>query len=113
MIGELEFMDLLFSRYASPLDFMKLYIEQGRFGEFVEGIVGLENKRKKEEKEKEDDDKLWQAYIRSMSEKSFMEWKKELQQGSNKQPETLSMTDERVEDVKEQARGILKNFSPV
>ena len=109
----MEFMDLLFSRYASPLDFMKIYIEQGRFGEFVEGIVSLENKRKKEEKEKEDDDKLWQAYIRSMSEKSFIDWKKELRQESNKQPETLSMTNEMVADAKEQARGILKNFSPV
>ena len=106
-------MDLLFSRYASPLDFMKLYINQGRFGEFVEGIISLENKRKKEKQEKEDDDKLWQAYIRSMSEKSFADWKKELKQESNKQPETLSMTNERVADVKEHARGILKSFSPV
>ena len=109
----MEFMDLLFSRYASPLDFMKLYIDQGRFGEFVEEIINLENKRKKEQQEKEDDDKLWQAYIRSMSEKSFTEWKKELKQDSNKQPETLSMTNEMVADVKEQARGILKSFSPV
>lgn len=110
----MEFMDLLFSRYASPLDFMKLYIDQGRFGEFVEGIISLENKRKKEKQEKEDDDKLWQAYIRSMSEKSFIDWKKELKQseGNRKQPETLSMTNERVADVKEQARGILKSFSP-
>ena len=106
-------MDLLFSRYASPLDFMKLYINQGQFGEFVEGIISLENKRRKEEKEKEEDDKLWQAYIRSMSEKSFSDWKNELSQGSNEQPETLSMTNERVADVKEQARGILKSFSPV
>ena len=109
----MEFMDLLFSRYASPLDFMKLYINQGRFGEFVEEIINLENKRKKEKQEKEEDDKLWQAYIRSMSEKSFIEWKKGLKQESNKQPETLSMTNERVADVKEQARGILKSFSPV
>ena len=106
-------MDLLFSRYASPLDFMKLYINQGRFGEFVEGIIDLENKRRKEEEEKENDNKLWQAYIRSMSEKSFVDWKNELEQGSNKQPETLSMTNERAADVKEQARGILKRFSPV
>ena len=105
-------MDLLFSRYASPLDFMNLYINQGRFGEFVEGIISLENKRKKEKQEKEDDDKLWQAYIRSMSDKSFIDWKKELKESSNKQPETLSMTNERVADVKEQARGILKSFSP-
>lgn len=109
-------MDLLFSRYASPLDFMKLYIDQGRFGEFVEGIIGLENKRRKEADEKENDDKLWQAYIHSMSDKSFIEWKKELKQGnkeSNNQPATLSMTNERVADVKGQVRGILKNFSPV
>ena len=109
----MEFMDLLFSRYASPLDFMKLYIDQGRFGEFVEGIINLENKRRKENNEKENDDKLWQAYIHSMSEKSFIDWKNELKQDSNKQPETLSMTNERVADVKDQARGILKNFSPV
>ena len=108
----MEFMDLLFSRYASPLDFMKLYINQGRFVEFVEGIIDLENKRKKEEQEKENDDKLWQAYIRSMSDKSFIDWKKELKESSNKQPETLSMTNERVADVKEKARGILKSFSP-
>ena len=109
-------MDLLFSRYASPLDFMKLYIDQGRFGEFVEGIIGLENKRRKEADEKENDDKLWQAYIHSMPDKSFIEWKKELKQGnkeSNNHPATLSMTNERVADVKEQARGILKNFSPM
>ena len=109
----MEFMDLLFSRYASPLDFMKLYIDQGRFGEFVEEIINLENKRKKEQQEKEDDDKLWQAYIRSMSEQSFIEWKKGLKAESKKQPETLSMTNERVANVKEQARGILKSFSPV
>ena len=109
-------MDLLFSRYASPLDFMKLYINQGRFGEFVEGVISLENKRKKEKQEKEDDDKLWQAYVHSMSDKSFIEWKKELKQSNkqnNNKPATLSMTNERVADVKEQARGILKCFSPV
>lgn len=104
---------MLFSRYASPLDFMKLYIDQGRFGEFVEGIINLENKRRKEEQEKEDDDKWWQAYIHSMSDKSFVDWKNGLTQDDNKQPETLSMTNERVADVKERARGILKNFSPV
>lgn len=109
----MEFMDLLFSRYASPLDFMNLYINQGRFGEFVEGIIDLENKRRKKEQEQENDDKLWQAYIHSMSDKSFIEWKKELKQENNKKPETLSMTNEMVADVKEQARGILKNFSPV
>ena len=110
-------MDLLFSRYASPVDFMKLYIDQGRFGEFVAEIIEMDNQRKREAKEKENDDKLWQAYIRSGTEKSFNAWKKELEQKnenqSSSQLATLSMTDERVADVKELARGILRSFSPV
>ena len=106
-------MDLLFSKYASPLDFMKLYIIQGRFGEFVEEIIRLENKRRKEEKEKEDNNKLWQAYIRSMTDKTFEAWKNELKTGNEKQSCNLSMTDERITDVKNMARGMLKGFSPV
>ena len=103
-------MDLLFSRYASPLDFMKLYIDQGRFGEFVEGIIGLENKRRKETDEKENDDKLWQAYIHSMSDKSFIDWKRELTQ-ENK-VENHEMTDKDITNAIEQARKNLKKFKP-
>lgn len=108
---------MLFSRYASPMDFMRLYIEQGRFGEFTTEIIEMDNERKREAKEKENEDKLWQAYIHSNADKSFNEWREELKQKnknqSNNQPTTLLMTDERVADVKEQARGILRNFSPV
>lgn len=102
-------MDLLFSRYASPMDFMMLYIEQGRFGEFVTEIVAMDNERKRETEEKEADDKLWQIYIRSSTEKSFQNWKKEL--GQRKEPATLSMTDEQVENEKAKARGILQRTS--
>lgn len=68
-------MDLLYSRYSNPLEFMSMYIEQGRFGEFVANIIDLNNKRKKEELEKENEDKLWMLYCHSYSEKSFNEWK--------------------------------------
>lgn len=68
-------MDLLFSRYASPFEFMRPYIEQGRFGEFVTEIITAENKRRKEQAEKEEEEKLWTAYIHSYSEKSFGDWK--------------------------------------
>ncbi|MGN1314074.1 MAG: hypothetical protein ACI4VG_03560 [Lachnospiraceae bacterium] len=107
----MKFMDLLFSRYASPLDFMKLYIEQGRFGEFVEEIIEMDNERRREAEEKENDDKLWQAYIRSGSDKSFIEWKHELTHIKEERA-SLSMTDTQVENAKVQARGILKGFSP-
>jgi hypothetical protein len=71
-------MDLLFSRYASPFEFMRPYIEQGRFGEFVTEIIKAENKRRKEQAEKEDEEMLWSAYIHSYSEKSFVDWKSEV-----------------------------------
>lgn len=70
-------MDLLYSRYTNPLEFMRLYIEQGRFGEFVAEIVTAENKRKKEQAEKEEEDKMWMAYVRVAPDKTFSDWKAE------------------------------------
>lgn len=71
-------MDLLYSRYASPMDLVNLYLEQGRFGEFVENIIELENERKTAEAEKEEEQKLWSMYIHSMTDKSFIDWKNEM-----------------------------------
>lgn len=104
-------MDLLYSRYASPLELMSIYLEQGRFGEFVSEIIEMDYKRKQEEAEKEDDNRLWIAYVLSMSDKSFTEWKKGLTQ--KKEPVSYSMTNAQVEAVKQQAKGILNKISPV
>jgi len=71
-------MGLMYSKYTSPLEFMNLYIEQGRFGEFVENILSAEYERRKEEAEKEDNRKLWELYLHSMSDKSFNDWKKDV-----------------------------------
>lgn len=72
-------------------------------------VICSENQRRKEEAEKENENRLWIAYVHSMSDKSFIEWKKDLQQ--KKQPVSLSMTDEQVEATKQRARGILQRFS--
>ena len=93
------------------MELMKIYIDQGRFGEFVTEIIDMDFKRKQEEAEKEEDNRLWLAFIHSASDKNFSEWKKSLQQ--KKEPEDYSMTDEQVADVKEQAKEILKKISPV
>lgn len=71
-------MDLLYSKYASPMDLIHLYFEQGRFGELVTHIIEAENKRRKEEAEKEDERMLWEMYVHSMTDKSFNEWKKQV-----------------------------------
>lgn len=68
-------MDMLYSRYSNPLDLMNLYINQGRFGDFVSGFCTAEHDRKKEEADKELDTKLWMAYVYSRSNLSFREWK--------------------------------------
>lgn len=69
-------MDLLYSRYSNPMEFMRPYIDSGRFGEFVEEIISAENQRRKEQEEKEDDEKLWIAYVYSRTDMSYPEWKK-------------------------------------
>lgn len=73
-------MDMLFSKYASPFEFMRPYIETGRFGEWVNEIITAENKRRKEQAEKEEDEKLWLAYVHIGPDKSFSDWKAELLQ---------------------------------
>ena len=91
-------MDLLFSRYASPMDFMKLYIEQGRFGEFVENIIALENERKTENAKKEDDRMLWEMYIHSMSNESVRDWKRRVLGNTDEQPQKGKSRDEDLGD---------------
>lgn len=104
---------MLYRRYANPKELMQAYIKRGRFGEFVENIIDAENKRRREEAEKEEEHKLWTMYIHSMSDKSFIDWKKELFSPKQKKPDTYSMTDEQVDATLANSRGILKSFSPV
>lgn len=69
---------MLYSRYSNPMDLLKRYINQGRFGAFVEGFLTAEYERRKQEAEKENELKLWIAYVHSYSDKSYNEWKKQI-----------------------------------
>lgn len=62
---------------------MNLYINQGRFGEFVRNVVQKEYEHKREKRENDDDWKLWVAYIHGIHEESFVEWKKMLLNKAN------------------------------
>ena len=97
------------------MEFMKIYINQGRFGEFVSEIARMRNEQKKEEAEKEENNRLWTAYLLSGSDKPFLTWKDELTiqpepQETVKKSNSLSMTDSEVEAAKNKARDILKGF---
>ena len=69
-------MDMLYRAYSSPMDLMNRYINQGRFGDFVQGFLEAEFERRKEEAEKDNEWKLWVAYVHSYSNESYNEWKK-------------------------------------
>lgn len=103
-------MDLLYSRYAEPGRFMDAYMEQGRFGEFVTNMLEMDTQRKREAAEKIENDRLWLAYILSMTDKSYRDWKAELLQGKGQA--SYAMTDRQVDAVRQQAKGILDRISP-
>lgn len=71
---------MLYARYSNPMDLMKRYIKQGRFGAFVQSFIEAEAERRKQE----NDNKLWDIYVHSYGylEHSFIEWKKQIFQSS-------------------------------
>lgn len=101
MIGDFKFMDLLYSRYASPMDLIRLYISRGRFGEFVANVVDAENTRVREQAEKEEDWKLWFVYINSCSDESFSQWKKRVLStgGKSEKKGDYDLTDDGIETI--------------
>ena len=71
-------MDLLFSKYANPMGSIALYIDRGRFGDFVSNIIDQENERIRKEAEKNEDWKLWTLFLHSSSGESFNDWKEKV-----------------------------------
>lgn len=84
----------------------------------VSEILEMDVKRKKEAAEKENDGRLWSLYIRSMSEKTFTEWKEGLKVPAGKgnslmagaAGRTVSGTD--VKAAVQRSQEILRSFVP-
>lgn len=93
-------MDLLYARYSSPMDLINRYINQGRFGAFVQGFMEAEMERRKQEAERDEEWKLWMAYIRILPDKSFDEWKKQITQPSSTKKGGKSDADLTDDDIK-------------
>lgn len=94
-------MDLLYSRYSSPMDLVGRYINQRRFGAFVKGFLEAEYERRKQEAERDNEWKLWMAYIHSYSDKPYDEWKKQIfQQSTTKAGKSdADLTDEGIQSI--------------
>lgn len=76
---------------------MNLYINSGRFGEFVTEILLTEKRRKEDFAKKENEDKWWSLYLHSYSEKSYNQWKAELT--GKDETEDTTTTNTTTEDV--------------
>lgn len=110
-------MDLLYRRYSNPLQLMNMYINNGRFGEFVSSVIDAENKRIYEEMDKENENKLFQMYVHTIylnPDKSFEAWKNEVLNNTNetesRKSNSLSMTNAEIEEAKNKSRDILNRF---
>lgn len=84
-------MDLLYSHYSNPCEFMNHYFDQGRFGEFVSKVIDKETKHRQEEAEKEEENRLWMIYVHSNPKQSFNDWKRSVV-GNRKSPGTSKST---------------------
>lgn len=91
---------MIFKRYSSPFLFLDNLIIQCRFSEGIDTIY-----------KQVDEEKMWQLYLSiPMKEQSYVEWKNEII--SRNEEETNFEVAEDIEEIKNNARNILKNFKP-
>jgi hypothetical protein len=98
----MRFMDLLYTRYANPMELVNSYINRGRFGEFVSSFMEREYERRKEEIEKDDELKLWIMYCHSYSDQSYSDWKKSVlgvDSKGEKETKDADLTDEGIQGI--------------
>ena len=91
---------MIFKRYSSPFLFLDNLIIQGRLCDGIDTIY-----------KQVDEEKMWQLYLSiPMKERSYIEWKNEII--SKKEEKPKFEVAENLEEVKNKARNILKNFKP-
>lgn len=91
---------MIFKRYSSPFLFLDNLIIQGKLCEGINTIW-----------KQNDEDKLWQLYLSiPMKEKPYVDWKNEVVSKDEEEPSFEVAED--IEEVKNNARNILKNFKP-
>lgn len=90
---------MIFKRYSSPFLFLDNLIIQGRLSDGIDTIY-----------EQVNEEKMWQLYLSiPVKEKSYIDWKNEVL-SKNEEP-TFEVAED-IENVKDKARNILKNYKP-
>lgn len=89
---------MIFKRYSSPFLFLENLIIQGKLSDGINTIYKQIN-----------EEKLWQLYLSiPVKEQSYEDWKHEVLSKSEPNFEVA----EDIEDVRDKAKNILKNFKP-
>ena len=91
---------MIFKRYSSPFLFLDNLIIQGRLSEGIDTIY-----------KQIDEEKMWQLYLSiPMKEQSYNDWKNDVLSANEEKPKFEVAED--LENVKNKARNMLKNFKP-
>lgn len=77
----MKFLDLVFSKYASPFLLLDGYIRTGRFEEFIAEFIDMENERT-----------TWEFYLHKVDNKTFAEFKAEIEPTPHVEPEDIETT---------------------
>lgn len=98
--GDLKFIDLLYKRYANPLQLLDIMIQTHRLSEFVDTFI---EKYNEEEKEKV----MWEIWLHRVHDKTYSEFV-EIVDGSNQAMPTA----EEIVTIVDDTVSILDGFQP-
>lgn len=91
---------MVHKRYSSPFLFLDNLIIQGKFSKGIDTIY-----------KQVDEEKLWALYLSiPVKEKSYIDWKNEII-SKNEEPIEFEVAND-LNEIKDKARNILKNFKP-
>lgn len=101
-------MDRLFKRYSSPMLLLDQMIRTGRFEEFVNEFVAINNEETEQQNKEQEDKLLWDIWLHRIFDKSFAEFKNSLNQEEKAAP-----TPEELKSIAMDSKTILAGFVPV
>ena len=96
----MQFFDLIFRRYASPLTLLDGMIRGGRLEEFVNEFVGLYNKE-------QEDETLWKIWLHRVFDQSYADFRASVKSAAKAAP-----TQEEIKSTVSQSYNMLTGFDP-
>jgi hypothetical protein len=100
-------MDRLFKRYSDPMKLLDQMIRTGRFEEFVNEFVAINNEETEQQNKEQEDRLIWEIWLHRVFDKSFADFKNSLTQEEKAAP-----TPEEIKSIAMDSKTILAGFVP-